>query len=484
MDFEEALLSHEPHTVMTQILTRFVLNLRPGTRNISSDQISSTLSGVLAEYSKSSERTVFWDDDIGANVDPFRGVDGGFFAADWDTKLKVLRQLVELQLTHSAGIKSLIDHAWGVGHVKQKKKEPTDVPIPDPSDPFSRENLSYSPVGQDSSRKRYWVVDDSPRVYVSTNPWKVTSTFQTVSSTRDEYVALIGILKASAPTKPKSKVEFAHQNLILALEGRLEAIDKELMRVQRARRKAEQRNILLAQAEIRQTRTRRQTHRPDYVYYDAESSDNEKDGEYKYQENNVSADEDADFMNSRSDSAAANTGRRRASTDMGGRRRSTRTATISNTAKRSVADTDPLTQWRGERRSARLGAPPEALLDEPPSKRARTEDTLSVKSGISDMAIDSSVDLPDAPVEKALQVKHSGAAAIKPTEVAMEQIGGRKKSRFWYYAVEPVSAPAAAAPTHETGNTRGAGSDFTSSESTVVPRLEGSLSPALSMDED
>jgi hypothetical protein len=34
LSFEEALLSHEPHTVMTQILTRFVLNLRPGTRNI------------------------------------------------------------------------------------------------------------------------------------------------------------------------------------------------------------------------------------------------------------------------------------------------------------------------------------------------------------------------------------------------------------------------------------------------------------------
>jgi hypothetical protein len=190
--------------------------------------------------------------------------------------------LVELQLTHSAGIKSLIDHAWGVGHVKQKKKEPAEVPIPDPIDPFSRENLSYGPVGQDSLRKRYWVVDgmytplstipvifacicadpifsvrslsfpmlrrspsgilsqimmsclpmllihsDSPRVYVSTNPWKVTSTFQTVSSTREEYVALIEKLKASAPAKPKSKLEFAHQNLILALEGRLEAIDKE-----------------------------------------------------------------------------------------------------------------------------------------------------------------------------------------------------------------------------------------------------------------
>jgi len=479
MDFEEALLSHEPHAVMTEILTRFVLNLRPGTRNISTDQISSTLSGVLAEYSKSSERTVFWDDDLGTNVDPFKGVDGGFFAADWDTKLKVLRQLVELQLTHSTGIKSLIDRAWGVGHVKHKKKEPVNVPVPDPSDPFSREGLVYTPVGQDSSRKRYWVVDDSPRVYLSTNPWKVTSTFQTVSSTKEEYVALIEKLKVSAPTKPKSKAEFAHQNIIAALEGRLEAIDKEFLRLQRARKKAEQRNLFLAQAEIRQTRTRRQTHKPDYVYYDIESSDNEKDGEYKYQENNISGDEDTDFMNSRSDTASAG-GYRRVSTDVG-RRRSTRAAAINSTAKRSAAETESWTRWRGERRSTRLGAPPETQLDGPPSKRARTEDTISVKSGISDMAIDS----PDnSPVEKPLQVKHSGAAAIKPSEVAMDQIAGRKKSRFWYYAVEPISSAPAAAPIHGNGNTRGAGSDFTSSESTAVPRLEGSLSPAPSMDED
>jgi hypothetical protein len=70
---------------------------------------------------------------------------------------------------------------------------------------------------------------DSPRVYLSTNPWKVTSTLRTVSSTREEYVDLLENLKASAPLKPKLKVEFAHQNLIAALEGRLEVIDKEIM---------------------------------------------------------------------------------------------------------------------------------------------------------------------------------------------------------------------------------------------------------------
>ena len=185
-------------------------------------------------------------------------------------------------------------------------------------------------------------------------------------------------------------------------------------------------------------------------------------------------------MNSRSDTASASTSQRRVATDAG-RRRSTRTAVVSNGMKRSAAESDPWTQWRGERRSARLGAPPEAHLDEPPSKRARTEDTLSVKSGVSDVVIDSPVDLP---AEKPLPVKHSGAAAVKPTEVAMEQIAGRKKSRFWYYAVEPAPASLAVPPTHQNENTCGAGSDFTSSESTAVPRLEGSLSPAPSMDED
>lgn len=185
-------------------------------------------------------------------------------------------------------------------------------------------------------------------------------------------------------------------------------------------------------------------------------------------------------MNSRSDTASASTSYRRAATDAG-RRRSARTAAVSNGTKRPAAESEPWTQWRGERRSARLGALPEDNLDEPPSKRARTEDTLSVKSGVSDVVIDSPLDLP---AEEPLPVKHSSAAAIKPSEVAMEQIAGRKKSRFWYYAVEPVPASPAVPPIHQNTNACGAGSDFTSSESTVVPRLEGSLSPALSMDDE
>lgn len=55
----------------------------------STDQISTTLIGVLSEYLKTNERTVFWSDDVKANVDPFQGMESGFFAADWQIKVRV-----------------------------------------------------------------------------------------------------------------------------------------------------------------------------------------------------------------------------------------------------------------------------------------------------------------------------------------------------------------------------------------------------------
>lgn len=60
---------------------------------ISTDQISTTVSGVLAEYFKTNERTIFWDDNIRANVDPFEGMECGFFAADWDLKVGTIYSL-------------------------------------------------------------------------------------------------------------------------------------------------------------------------------------------------------------------------------------------------------------------------------------------------------------------------------------------------------------------------------------------------------
>lgn len=55
----------------------------------SSDVISTTMAGVLQEYFKSSERTVFWDDELKMNVDPFQGMEGSFFEASWDLKVRI-----------------------------------------------------------------------------------------------------------------------------------------------------------------------------------------------------------------------------------------------------------------------------------------------------------------------------------------------------------------------------------------------------------
>lgn len=143
------------------------------------------------------------------------------------------------------------------------------------------ENLILIPMGQDSQRKRYWVIDgqytllifpsfqlfacicaeqrtcvrhiavvlhdfvfskvglpsryllDSPRVYMSTNPWKITAAFQAVCSTRDEYVATIEKLKSTAPPTAKngerrSKPEQAHTQLIKTLEERLAIVDADI----------------------------------------------------------------------------------------------------------------------------------------------------------------------------------------------------------------------------------------------------------------
>jgi hypothetical protein len=119
--FEEALLSTDPNPILTQILARFVLNLRPLTRNLrcvrvvvdpsitltlprrcpapSSDQISHTVASVLAEFFKTPERTVFWNDDTRANVDPFVSCEeakGGLWLAPWDFKVRISLNLIHI----------------------------------------------------------------------------------------------------------------------------------------------------------------------------------------------------------------------------------------------------------------------------------------------------------------------------------------------------------------------------------------------------
>ncbi|KAF9454103.1 hypothetical protein P691DRAFT_810816 [Macrolepiota fuliginosa MF-IS2] len=425
MDFENALMSREPNDILTKILGRFILNLKPQTRNLSIDQISTTVVGVLSEYLKSNERTVFWDDNSKGNVDPFEGMECGFFAADWDLKLKILRQLVELQLTHAQDVKAVIDRAWGVVHHKHKKEKGAGAADSVPE----RDTLDLKPFGQDSKRGRYWIADDSPRLYISTNPWKMSASFKAISSTREEYLAVIDSLKSSAPAikkgQKKSKIDTAHLDLVEGLQERVEKIDTELTRVARVRKKIEQNRILMAQAELRETRTRRQAQKPDYVYYNQESEDEyqfaeEQDDEFEMEE------EPQDERKRRRGAAPVAT------------RRSTRAAALNANGKREGSTESSLGGWRGERRSARLGFQDPFELERAP-KRARTEEsTTSV--GSADGSSSASGQVNENETRK-VKVKRTGAAGLKPNEIAMEQIAGKKRSKFWVYAVEPIPEP-------------------------------------------
>ena len=75
-------------------------------------------------------------------------------------------------------------------------------------------------------------------MWTSTNPWKVTSLFNSICETRADYLAAIDILRASAPPEIEFTSEtevsgkrphrdVSHWQLIFALELRVDAIDQE-----------------------------------------------------------------------------------------------------------------------------------------------------------------------------------------------------------------------------------------------------------------
>lgn len=221
-----------------------------------------------------------------------------------------------------------------------------------------------------------------------------------------------------------------------------------------------------------------------YLYISGLTELQDEGDEYTYQEDedyDEPMDEDDEFGNSTN-------GPRRTSG-----RRSARNVTGSSNG------TDTWSQWRGERRSSRLGAPPEVQLDDFPHKRARTEEsTGSISSA--DFGHDRhSSGTPLGETSSAGATKKHGAASVKPTEIAMEQIGGKKKSKFWFYAVEPIPGSAGQAVMSTTNGTNPLKQDDHTTNGHVGPPdkedqfpgnsayginmdidrgLEGSLSPA------
>jgi hypothetical protein len=111
-----------------------------------------------------------------------------------------------------------------------------------------------------------------------------------------------------------------------------------------------------------------------------------------------------------------------------GRRRSTRTSALTQPSRSGVVD--DWSYWRGERRSTRLGASTDTQLEGPPTKRSRTVESATSST-------DGAVPPPVA--KNGIKFKANGAAAVKPTETVVETVAGKKKSKFWVYAVEPIA---------------------------------------------
>lgn len=216
------------------------------------------------------------------------------------------------------------------------------------------------------------------------------------------------------------------------------------------RKKLEQKEILRAQAELRTTRTRRQTRRPDYVYGQEYESDvrtnsrsrndmlltapilwNFQEGgdDYTYEEDDDDEEQVDQLEEEEFGEPVGRNGERRS-----GRIKSLRTT--NGNGKRQI---DTLGEWRGERRSTRLGV---ATDDVTTNKRARTEER-SVSSAASDI-------IPTSAISNGSGVQSSGAASVKPNEVIVDTIAGKKKSRFWVYAVEPVQESASASSSNGT----------------------------------
>ncbi|KAG8989536.1 hypothetical protein FRB94_004442 [Tulasnella sp. JGI-2019a] len=375
MDLEDSVMFPGSTPVMHAILECFLLNLRPEC-NCKPEHIERTLASVVERLCKGNERSIWWQEKQQKNVHPFTMPQVAFFTAEWYFKLQVLRQLVEWQICHSEPIKSMIDEAWGVKHkitakakleeIKEKEKKTSAkaskskdaVAQSDEAGP-SKEILEMKPIGKDVSKKRYWVVDDSPRVWSSGNPWKkATWRVETLSTTREELEALIASLQAVRhPTTEKISTvyEADHDELLKKLEERIPAVDAELNRIEQVMKRIQVKEAARTRAadlmQMRETRTRSKK-RVDYAAVERGNGGSGEDDD---------GDQSDSSFSSQYDDHTDNIERgRRGGMRIGSSRESssgeTSLTSLSVASKRKRAQVEP--EWRGERRSARLGRGP------------------------------------------------------------------------------------------------------------------------------
>ncbi|KAG9051303.1 hypothetical protein FS837_009570 [Tulasnella sp. UAMH 9824] len=479
-DFEQAIMQDDYSPVLHAILAQFIENLSPkAATNVKS--ISGTLYALIQEFCSTNERSVWWSNVHNKNINPFKN-DMDFYTMTWGVKLLILRQLVEWQLSHNPTTRNWLDRAHGVvrgGHRKRSDDQPRPTLVP-PDPEHTRDKLEFKPLGQDAARRRYWLVDDSPRIYISGNPWKASCPFHAISTTREEYVAVIQALKDTAPPvrqgKRRAKLEAGHDELVKKLEEQLPLIDAELKRLEvleqkfRAAREkaleeqAKQRakEIQEAQSGARESRTRTKATKPEYVYRpppedgvvydDGEEVDELDDDEYKDEPEpvlpeiaNPVQDEEEEYQLDDDDEEPAPkvNGKKKGKPKPEPKPRPSAASDVAPrrsgraTQKRSYAEDEPTS--RGERRSSRRQTIASSRADNDEDSDARPA-KRSRMSSVGSSNAETSASGPAQASAAIAAISLNGAASTTSAQTTkgrvMETVAGKKKSKFWYYVVE------------------------------------------------
>ncbi|GMK57315.1 hypothetical protein CspeluHIS016_0401490 [Cutaneotrichosporon spelunceum] len=325
-DFERSLcqpVANRPDDVLEGVLITFLKNLKPGLRNLDCTNIQSHLSNYISDTLLNSQEFTVWDrawapheearaeccnksadrgllgrlrgpnEDKQARVkkNPIAQIEkkgGGIFELDWYERARLLRQLVDWQLSHSDVIREKIKDAQAKKDEANKKKPKRKNPEPEEEKVDKSAEIWIEPIGLDRNKNRIWSLDKSARLYKSGNPFKRPCPLVPMTTTRAELQSQMELFKAHGEVllpkpigsglkgKPTQKEAMAHRRKLKGIEDEkqlgewveqfLPHVEKEEARVVRARKKVLDTMRILQAAELRTTRTRRPARKVDYTY--------------------------------------------------------------------------------------------------------------------------------------------------------------------------------------------------------------------------
>ncbi|KAK4684593.1 hypothetical protein P7C73_g5580, partial [Tremellales sp. Uapishka_1] len=236
-DFEKCLLepvANRPDDIFEGILCRFLLNLRPGLRNLDGTNIQAHLSNYITDMLMGSQEFTVWDrlwapneearggccnssserKELGrlrysgeplqarAAKNPIKQIEekgGGLFELDWRERSKLLRQLVDWQrgclnvsfpmilaelawsVSHAEAIRNIVNTEFKVG-ISNAKRAPADL---------AENSILTEPLGNDRDKNRIWAFDASGRIYKSGNPYKRPCPLYSLTSSRADLETLV-----------------------------------------------------------------------------------------------------------------------------------------------------------------------------------------------------------------------------------------------------------------------------------------------------